>query len=319
MDPSTEPYHEPLALIIISSISIGLGAIAALLIALDIIWRKGWKSMMGIMIPVYVINALYLWPLTLWVYLNYGRPTKPSKGVEMGGGHCHGGGKEEKKLGDEEDASGPVEEDRGRATTAAAASNPTCHEADPAPFEATEKQQQQSPSSPSSDEEKATPPDAHAHCHSSGAERPLFATLTVAVCHCGAGCVLGDIVGEWIVYGTNATISGRSLWPEYLIDFGFAILFGLIFQYFSIAPMSGDYSPKTLWRALKADFFSLMFFEIGLFGWMAIFQIAIFDWRLEMNTVTYWWMMQIGMFCGHWTGVPVNWWLIKTGVKEPCA
>ena len=78
-----------------------------------------------------------------------------------------------------------------------------------------------------------------------------------------------------------------------LLDFAFALAFGIVFQYFSIAPMSGDYGPITLWRALKADVLSLVFFEIGLFGWMAIFQIAIFNWRLEMNTVTYWWMMQV--------------------------
>lgn len=45
----------------------------------------------------------------------------------------------------------------------------------------------------------------------------MFATVTVAVCHCGAGCVIGDIIGEWIVYGAGVTINGRSLWPEYLI------------------------------------------------------------------------------------------------------
>lgn len=83
--------------------------------------------------------------------------------------------------------------------------------------------------------------------------------------------------------------------------------------------MAGDYSPKILVRALKADALSLLFFEIGLFGWMAAFQIGIFNWRLETNTVTYWWMMQIGMFIGHWTGVPINWWLITRGIKEPCA
>jgi len=77
------------------------------------------------------------------------------------------------------------------------------------------------------------------------------------------------------------------------VDFGFALLFGIFFQYFSIAPMSGNYGPTTIYRAAKADFLSLTFFEVGLFGWMAIFQIAIFEWRLEMNTVTYWWMMQV--------------------------
>lgn len=45
----------------------------------------------------------------------------------------------------------------------------------------------------------------------------MFATVTVAVCHCGAGCLLGDIVEEWLVYGTDATINGRHLWVSYLV------------------------------------------------------------------------------------------------------
>ena len=45
----------------------------------------------------------------------------------------------------------------------------------------------------------------------------MFATVTVGVCHCGAGCLLGDIVGEWLVYGTGAQIRGRMLWAEFLI------------------------------------------------------------------------------------------------------
>jgi hypothetical protein len=57
--------------------------------------------------------------------------------------------------------------------------------------------------------------------------------------------------------------------------------------------MSGDYGPKTLWRAAKADFLSLTFFEIGLFSWMAIFQFAIFNEKLGMDNVVYWWMMQV--------------------------
>jgi hypothetical protein len=48
-------------------------------------------------------------------------------------------------------------------------------------------------------------------------ERPMFATVTVAICHCGAGCVLGDIVGEWLVYGTGAMIRGEQLWVNYLV------------------------------------------------------------------------------------------------------
>lgn len=57
----------------------------------------------------------------------------------------------------------------------------------------------------------------HSHCHSGVPPRPMFATVTVAVCHCGAGCLLGDIVGEWLVYGTNATINGHHLWVSFLV------------------------------------------------------------------------------------------------------
>src|SRR6266511_6243699 len=39
-------------------------------------------------IPVYILNALYLAPLTLWTYLNYGRPGKPSKFGGSPQSHC---------------------------------------------------------------------------------------------------------------------------------------------------------------------------------------------------------------------------------------
>lgn len=269
-------YREPLALVILSAISLGLGALAAICILLDIAKRRGWRSMMLVMIPVYIINATYLWPITLWVYVRYGRPTKSKGEHETKSYHRDG------------------------------AANNQCNEET-----ATRNEEAITVT------EKA---ESHEYHHDVG--RPFFATVTAGVCHCGAGCVLGDIVGEWLVYGTNAYIGSnpsRLLWAEMLVDFGFAFIFGLAFQYFSIAPMSGDYSWRTVVRALKADALSLISFEVGLFAWMAAFQIGIFGDMLGMAHVTYWWMMQIGMFIGHWTAVPVNIWLIKSKIKEPCA
>jgi hypothetical protein len=178
--------------------------------------------------------------------------------------------------------------------------------------------------------------DIHMH-DMGGPPRPLWATILVGVSHCGAGCVLGDLVGEWLVFGTGVMIRGQGLWPELLIDYAFALFFGIFFQYFSIAPMSGEYGLKTLIRAAKADILSLTAFEIGLFGWMVAYQVGIWNYRLEMNTWVcqttvfnyflskltqlqlYWWMMQVGMFLGFWTAAPVNWWLITRNIKEPCA
>lgn len=137
--------------------------------------------------------------------------------------------------------------------------------------------------------------------HGPSPDRPMWATVAIGVSHCGGGCVLGDLVGEWLVYGTGAMINGHDVWPCLLIDYAFALLFGIAFQYLSIAPMTGNWGLKTIWRAAKADILSLTCFEIGLFGWMVIYQVAIWDYQLEMNTWAYWWMMQVsqvGQFCG---------------------
>ncbi len=109
------------------------------------------------------------------------------------------------------------------------------------------------------------------HMHTMGGDRPMWAIVMIGVSYCRAGCVLGDIVGEWLVYSTNTTINGQYIWVELLVDYGFVLLFGIIFQYFSIAPMSRDYGLKLLVRAIKADILSLTSFEIGLFGWIVAY------------------------------------------------
>jgi hypothetical protein len=155
------------------------------------------------------------------------------------------------------------------------------------------------------------------HQHSMAENIPGWAVILISVSHCGAGCVLGDIVGEFIIYGSGASINGRDLWPCLLTDFVFALFFGIFFQYFSIAPMSGQWGPKTLWRAAKADFLSLVCFEIGLFAWMVAYQVGIWP-DLKMISWLYWWQMQIGMFLGYLTAIPVNYFLITWKIKEPC-
>ena len=70
-----------------------------------------------------------------------------------------------------------------------------------------------------------------------------------------------------------------------------------------------------LWASLKADTISLTAFEIGLFGWMAVSHFLLFPWLLP-NNPTYWFMMQVGMMLGFLTSYPVNWWLVKVGIKE---
>ncbi|EJT98825.1 hypothetical protein DACRYDRAFT_110713 [Dacryopinax primogenitus] len=393
-------YEPPLALEIIGTIFIGVALCFSLWIAVDIVRRRGWRTMMAIMIPVYILNALYLAPITLWTYLNWGRPPKPLAAnhinetdrdtklvdAEKGEPHAHmhmthegqnmhgpAGHADDEGHGFDVGQADPVHHtdhdlhsmtahhehspryetnhqgsqidthsvhDMGDHTShnmskheAHDMYNPTLnvivsgHDMSKHADHNLGLQADHKTDDPL-DQDKlkharhdVNPHGGHnisQHMHMMD-ERPMFATITIAVCHCGAACLLGDIVGEWLVWGVGAQINGRSIWAEWLVDYAFALVFGIVFQYWSIAPMSGEYGPKTLWRAAKADFLSLTGFQIGLFGWMAIFQLAIWQDRLQMNNVVYWWMMQVGMFMGHWTAFPVNWWLIKNRIKEPCA
>ena len=151
----------------------------------------------------------------------------------------------------------------------------------------------------------------------SSPEKSFAASTATGVSHCGAGCTLGDIIGATFVFVIGGEIAGLSLWPEYIVDYTLAFTLGIIFQYFSIAPMRGLGFVEGIKAALKADTLSLTSFEVGLFGWMAIMQLVFFPVEhIHPDHAAYWFLMQVGMILGFFTAYPVNWWLIKRGIKE---
>lgn len=153
--------------------------------------------------------------------------------------------------------------------------------------------------------------------HGDAPDKRFPATVSVGVSHCGAGCTLGDIAGGWLIFAGAFEIAGLSLWPEYIADYTLAFTLGIVFQYFSIAPMRGLGPREGIVAALKADTLSLTFFELGLFGWMALIQFVFFPVEhLHPDHAAYWFLMQVGMVLGFATSWPVNWWLLKRGIKE---
>ena len=69
--------------------------------------------------------------------------------------------------------------------------------------------------------------------------------------------------------------------------------------------------------ALKADTLSLVAFEVGGFGVMAIIQLVLFtDPHLTPDHAVYWFGMQIAMLAGFATSYPANVWLVRRGIKE---
>ncbi len=141
-----------------------------------------------------------------------------------------------------------------------------------------------------------------------------------AVSHCGAGCTLGDIGGEWILFGIFASPvlgnTGTFGW-EIVVDFALAWTLGVVFQYFTILPMRDEVGRLAgIWQAIKVDTLSIVSFQVGLFGWMAISHFVLFQPPLEVDTSSHWFMMQIGMILGYFTAWPVNRRLVRAGIKE---
>jgi hypothetical protein len=157
---------------------------------------------------------------------------------------------------------------------------------------------------------------------------PFRVMVANGALHCGSGCALGDIVAEWMVFlipSIAVWFGWQSLFTEklfavWIIDYIFAYAFGIVFQYFTIAPMRGLSFTDGLVAAIKADTLSLTAWQIGMYGFMAFAYFFLFGHvlgiKLTTDTVEFWFMMQIAMLFGFATSYPVNWWLIRTGVKE---
>ena len=146
---------------------------------------------------------------------------------------------------------------------------------------------------------------------------PSGAQTALSGSHCGAGCVLADVVIDLAVFELGLTFLGRDLYASYLWDFIGAWLLGVLFQYFTIKPMQNLSVLGGIWAAIKADTLSISTFQIGMYGWMALVYFKLFPHpHLHPNQAAYWLLMQIAMICGFVTALPVNWLLVKIGWKE---
>jgi hypothetical protein len=157
---------------------------------------------------------------------------------------------------------------------------------------------------------------------------PFAVDVAKAACHCGSGCTLGDIVAETLLvafpvmaiwFGWHSLFRER-MFAAWVLDFIAAFAFGILFQYYTIAPMRQLSPAAGLQAALKADTLSLVAWQVGMYGAMAIAQFAVFRplWAtpLEPDSVEFWFVMQLAMIAGFATSYPVNWWLLRRGVKE---
>ena len=146
---------------------------------------------------------------------------------------------------------------------------------------------------------------------------PTAAQVAVGTSHCGAGCMLADIVAEFSIAAAGFTILGSVLWAEYIIDFAAAWALGIVFQYAAIQPMRHLPVGQGVAAAIKADTLSILAFQMGMYGWMALTYFIFFPRpHLTPFSPVFWLMMQAGMICGFATSFPMNRVLIRRGWNE---
>jgi hypothetical protein len=149
-----------------------------------------------------------------------------------------------------------------------------------------------------------------------GKTKPFWQSVGLGATHCGSGCALGDLVAEWFVVLVPLTLFGHRIFGTWALDYALAFLLGIAFQYFTIVPMRRLSPGKGIIAAVKADFLSLTAWQVGMYGWMAIATFVIFGREIPKTDPVFWFMMQIAMLAGFLTAYPVNWWLLRSGIKE---
>jgi hypothetical protein len=157
---------------------------------------------------------------------------------------------------------------------------------------------------------------------------PFAIAVAKGTTHCGSGCAIGDIAAEWLAFAFPViaiwfgwhSIFHDKIFAVWVMDFILAFILGIVFQYFTIKPMRSLSVKEGLIQAAKADTASLIAWQIGMYSFMAIAHFLLFPvglgMELKVDRPEFWFMMQVAMWCGFATSYPVNWWLIRAGIKE---
>ena len=70
-----------------------------------------------------------------------------------------------------------------------------------------------------------------------GMQRPYWQSVALSALHCGAGCTLADIIGEWFTNYVPVTVAGSQLVGNWVLDFVLALIIGVYFQFYAIREM----------------------------------------------------------------------------------
>lgn len=146
--------------------------------------------------------------------------------------------------------------------------------------------------------------------------RPFWQDVALSTFHCGAGCTLADILGEGLGPLWMRPLGLMGIGWMWGLDYVLALLLGAWFQYAAIRPGLPALSRGQVFaRALKIDFLSLTSWQIGMYACSYLILFVLLPRPLAHTTWSFWFVMQVAMLAGFFFSYPVNWLLIKRGIK----
>ncbi|MWV26370.1 DUF4396 domain-containing protein [Aurantiacibacter rhizosphaerae] len=159
-------------------------------------------------------------------------------------------------------------------------------------------------------------------------DAPFAAKVAKGTLHCGAGCSLADLICEnaahfapgVLTFFGLGTLFQTEIFAQWTMDYVFALLIGIVFQYFAITPMRDLTLGEGIVAATKADVLSLTSWQVGMYGFMGLAHFvlfpAFFETTIDAGSPVFWAAMQAAMLAGFATAYFPNWWLIRSGLKE---
>lgn len=140
---------------------------------------------------------------------------------------------------------------------------------------------------------------------------PKWKKVNGSVIHCVAGDGLGIMTAMVI-----ARFLGFPFWIEFWYEYAVGFIFGwLIFQTWAMHNM-GNSLVASLWKAGRAEFFSMITVMIGMGLVMYFVTPAIVGQSPAPTTAAFWGIASLGLLVGFIFTYPINWFLVSIGWKH---
>lgn len=150
---------------------------------------------------------------------------------------------------------------------------------------------------------------------SPGTHEKLIASLWKQAVGSAIHCMAGDATGIIIAAAITSSLGlpmGADAAVEYVVGFAFGLL---IFQALFMKDMLGG----SYWQAVKgtwlAEWLSMNAVMAGMIPVMIVLMTKNM-WAMKPTSMGFWGIMSLASLAGAALGYPVNWWLVKNGLKH---